>query len=130
MERAEPNGLAQLIGEWGMPLEVVYGHAYPMVPPSIFPLDPVPKVAEWTIHRWHVMGDGSLCLLQDDVMWDPRQSVIDLLLKAAGWRVEYALVKAGLVDGMSMNGIVTDASRDDLIAPAVLNWSATAEVAP
>lgn len=117
--RPEPDGLGELVGELGMPVVLCYGHAYPMVPPSIFPIDPQPDVAEWTVHRWHVMGDGSLCLLQDDVLWDPRQSVVDLLLKATGWRIEYALVKAGVVDAMSTNGIVTDSSRDDLIACAV-----------
>jgi len=117
-ERPEPDGLVALIGKVGMPVFVIYGHGYPMVPPSVFSLDPEPQVTEWTLHRWHVNGDGSLCLLQDDVMWEPRQSVVDLLLKAAGWRIEYALVKAGVVDGMSPNGIVTDGSRDDLIASA------------
>ena len=112
-----------------MPVLVMYTHAYPMVPPSVVPLEPEPQISEWTLHRWHVNGDGTLCLLQDDVMWDPRQSVVDLLLKAAGWRIEYALVKAGVADGMSTNGIVTDANRDDLIARAVADDIGTPEVA-
>jgi hypothetical protein len=100
----------------------MYGHAYPMVPPSIWPLDPAPPVAEWTMHDWHVNGDGSLCLLQADSLWSPRDSLVDLLLKAAGWRVEYALMKAGMLTAMTTNGIVSDPGMDGLVASAAQSF--------
>jgi hypothetical protein len=103
----------------GMPVKIEYGHAYPMVPPAIYPLDPVPEPIEYTQTRFHVMGDGSLCLLQDAATWTGRDSIIDLLLKAAGWRVEYALLKAGVTDAMTISGIVTDGSQDNLIEDAL-----------
>jgi hypothetical protein len=109
-----------VLAEQGLTVEVAYCHAYPMVAPLIYPQDPCPEVAEWTVHDWHVNGNGTLCLLQADSMWDPRQSIIDLLLKAAGWRVEYALMKAGVIDSMSVSGMVSDASFDPLVAQAVL----------
>jgi hypothetical protein len=33
-----------MLGENGLEIAVVYGHAYPMVPPAIFPLDPQPDL--------------------------------------------------------------------------------------
>lgn len=117
--RPEPAHLRELIGDIGMPVNVEYGHVYPMMPPAIYPLDPVPEPVEYTQARFHVMGDGSLCLLQDAATWTGRDSIVDLLLKAAGWRVEYALLKAGVVEALTENGIVTDASQDHLVEEAL-----------
>ncbi len=36
-------------------------------------------------------------------------------MKACGWRIEYALMKAGLIDAMTTSGIVSDSSLDGLI---------------
>ncbi len=110
-----------------MPVTVNYGHAYPMVPPAIYPLDPAPEPIEYTQARFHVMGDGSLCLLQDAAAWTGRDSIVDLLLKAAGWRVEYALLRADVIEAMTVNGIVTDASQDHLIAQALEQASRASE---
>ncbi|WP_142926661.1 hypothetical protein [Mycobacterium marinum] len=44
-----------------------------------------------------------------------RATLVDVLLKAAGWRIEYALMKAGLIDTMTINGIVTDTALDEMI---------------
>jgi len=118
-DRPEPTRLSELIGNDGMPVTVRYGHAYPMVPPSIFPLDPVPELDEYNWTRFHVLGDGSLCLLQDSSIWTGRESVVDLLLKAVGWRVEYALLKSGVIGHMTVNGIVSDSSSDHLVTQAV-----------
>lgn len=117
-ERPEPAGLRDLIGHEGMPVVIEYGHAYPMIPPGVFPVEPQPDPLERTQNRFHVMGDGSLCLLQDDVTWTGRSSITDLLLKAAGWRVEYALIKVGAIEAMSLYGIVDDAQFDHLVARA------------
>jgi hypothetical protein len=113
-DRSEPCHLADWIGKSGLQLRLEYGQAYPMVAPQIFPVDPSPEPWEWTQHRWHVNGDASLCLLRDDV-WTGRESVVDLLLKAAGWRIEYALMKHQIIQQMTGSGIVTDDQLDHFL---------------
>lgn len=127
-ERPEPEGLATLLDGRGLRVEVVYRQAYPMVPPRIFPIDPRPEPLECTQHRWHVNGDGSLCQFQTHTAWDPRDSVCGLIAKAAAWRIEYALMKAGALDEMTLHGIVTDPSLDTLItATATTSTSTTSD---
>jgi hypothetical protein len=110
---------------------IAYRQAYPMVPPRIYPVDPRPEPIECTQHRWHVNGDGSLCQFQTDTAWDPRDSICDLIVKAAAWRVEYALMKAGVLDQMSLHGIVSDPAADHLITTASENaGSGSDAVAP
>jgi hypothetical protein len=87
-----------------------------MVPPAIFPLDPEPGFNMRTEQRWHVMGDGSLCLFQNDSAWTGRDSVVELLLKAAGWRVEFELMRLDAIEAMTINGIVEDPQLDYLLA--------------
>lgn len=118
LARPEPSALIDLIGESGMGVVVAYSAAYPMVAPTIYPTEPEPEIVEWTQHRWHVLGDGGLCLLQSVAAWDPAASLTDLLDKAAAWRVEYALLKAGVREHMSLGGIADDDSLDHLIAEA------------
>jgi hypothetical protein len=126
-DRPEPPQLVDLTGVAGLLVQVEYSHAYPMVAPTIYPLDPEPSYLERTDHKWHVSGDGSLCLLQSDSAWTGRDSVVDLLLKAAGWRIEYALMKAGVIEAMTLHGIADDDQLDALVAlrgerpPAVLD---------
>lgn len=112
-DRPQPVGVDRL--GLGLQLELIYPQAYPMVPAAVHPQDPAPDLVHRTDHRWHLNGDGSLCLLRAAAQWDPRTSVIDLLLKAAGWRIEFALMKAGIVDAMSESGIVSDDSLDSLL---------------
>ncbi|MCO1575620.1 hypothetical protein M8C13_07590 [Crossiella sp. SN42] len=118
LERPEPPGLWRLLGGAGLQVVIAYRQAYPMVPPRIYPVAPRPKPVECTQHRWHVNGDGSLCQFQTDTAWDPRDSICDLILKAAAWRVEYALMKAGALEQMTLHGIVSDPALDDLITTA------------
>lgn len=117
-DRPVPESLDALIGAAGLPVAVVYRAAYPMVPPLIYPLDPVPTFEEWTQTTWHVAPGGSLCLLRSVGAWLPEASITELLAKAAGWRIEYALMKAGVIDQMSVSGIVSDPSHDHLIVQA------------
>lgn len=114
MERPEPDGLAAVVPA-GVTVEIWYSAAYPMLPPAIYPVDPEPLLVERSQHDWHVAPDGSLCLLQTLASWDPRWSIVELLLRACGWRVEYALMNAGMVEGMTLCSIVDDASRDHLV---------------
>jgi hypothetical protein len=117
-QRPEPEGLPVLLGETGLRLRVQYVPAYPMVLPLFWPCAPEPELSERTQQRWHVLPVGALCLLQTEAAWEPNTSIADLLLKAAGWRVEYALMKAGVIDSMSVSGIVSDSSGDPLIVEA------------
>ncbi|MEV7886915.1 hypothetical protein ACWD3I_29300 [Streptomyces sp. NPDC002817] len=114
-DRPEPAHLTSWIGDEGLLLRVQYSHAYPMVAPRLVPLDPLPEPIEWTQTRWHVNGDATLCLLREAALWTGRDSIIDLLLKAAGWRVEYALMKHNVIERMSDNGIVDDDRFDHLL---------------
>ncbi|WP_062995204.1 hypothetical protein [Nocardia mikamii] len=116
--RPAPESLDELIGTAGLPVSVAYRAAYPMVPPLIYPLDPVPTLEERTQTTWHVAPGGSLCLLRSVGAWLPEASITELLAKAAGWRIEYALMKAAVIDQMSVNGIVSDPSHDHLILHA------------
>lgn len=117
-DRVEPPGLDALLGPSGLSIELFYTAAYPMVPPVIYPVDPEPTFMERTQSAWHVAPSGSLCLLQTDGAWQPETSVVELLAKACGWRIEYALMKAGLIDRMTVSGIVSDDSLDALIGEA------------
>lgn len=117
-ERDAPEGLDALLGGIGLELVLVYSAAYPIIAPDIWPVTPEPTAMECTQAAWHVAPQGSLCLLQSQGQWQPQASITELLLKAAGWHIEYALMKAGAVDRMTTNGIVTDPSLDGLIANA------------
>jgi len=99
----------------GLSLQLAFLESYPMSMPRVIPLQPEPQFIERTQHRWHVNGDGSLCLVQEQRTWTGRESIRDLLLKAAGWRLEYDLVRVGVYPSMSESGIVTDDSRDEAI---------------
>jgi hypothetical protein len=114
-DRPEPAHVADWMGGEGLLLRVEYRQAYPMVAPRLIPLEPSPELFEWTQHRWHVNGDASLCLLREAAAWTGRESVVGLLLKAAGWRIEYALMKHNAIEEMTVNGIVSDDRLDHLL---------------
>lgn len=116
-DRPQPDGLSELL-DAGVKVEVAFSAAHPMVPPSILPLIPEPAIFERTQQIWHVAPDGSLCLLQNQGQWQPEASITELLLKAAGWHVEYALMQAEVIDRMTECGIVDDDSLDLLVAQA------------
>ncbi len=124
-ERSRPAALGDLLGQSELEIYLSYSSAHPMVPPVIYPLNPTPTFWERTQSAWHVAPDGSLCLLQSLGGWQPEASIVDLLLKAAGWRIEYALMKSGSINQMSVNGIVSDPSYDHLIAEAVASLKST-----
>lgn len=113
--RALPSGVDTLQIN-GLELLVRCGEAYPIVAPALFPVDPEPGVGERTQHRWHVNGDGSLCLFQDESIWTGRQSLTDLLYKAAGWNIEYKLMTVGVIDTMTVTGIAANSELDHLVA--------------
>lgn len=114
-EREVPAGLAELLDGLGLEVVVRCGQAYPAAPPRVIPVRPEPKLLERTQSRWHVNGDGSLCLFRDEAMWTTRVGLRDVLLKACGWHIEYALMKAGRIESMTTIGIVHDPELDRVI---------------
>jgi hypothetical protein len=114
-DRPQPEGLEVLVAS---PLEirVLYSAAHPAVSPRVIPLSPRPRPMEISVTQWHILPDGALCLVQSEGMWVPEASTTELLLKAAGWRIEYALMEVGAMPAMSIRGIASDASLDPLIS--------------
>ena len=117
-ERQEPDGLTELIKR-GLRVQVRCSAVHPVVPPAIIPESPSPLPIERSRTIWHVTPHGELCLMQSYGAWRPSDRISDLLLKACGWHVEYALMKAEVVEAMSEHGIVEDDSRDHLVRLAV-----------
>ncbi|WP_291813577.1 hypothetical protein [Cellulomonas sp.] len=117
-QRDRPDGLTELLPR-GLRVQVRCSAAHPVVPPEIVPVDPEPLLVERSMNLWHVAPHGQLCLMQSYGAWTPSDRVSHLLLKACGWHIEYALMKAGVVEAMSERGIVEDDSRDHLVRAAV-----------
>lgn len=116
-ERPEPPGLRTIIPT---PCEVIiaYSAAHPVIAPKVYSINPVPDFEMVSTTDWHVLPHGALCLLQSDALWVPESSTTELLLKACGWRIEYALMRLGVVDKMTTNGIVESDELDKLITQA------------
>lgn len=115
--RPEPSGLRALLPT-GLEVLVETAAAHPLVEPAVHPLDVDLEIIRRLDHRWHLGGDGRLCLLQSPLAWRPADRISELLLKAAGWWCELALLQVGVTERMSEAGIVSDASRDHLFGYA------------
>lgn len=119
-ERSQPPGLKELLGERRLTLAIAYPEGFPMIPPVLIPRDPsgnpLVPIAYRTMHEWHVMGDGSLCLLQSAIAWRPTFTAAELLAEAPGWFAEYLLMEEGRIKQMTEKGIGVDRSLDELIA--------------
>jgi hypothetical protein len=114
--RPKPAGVDALCEGRGLEVELVYSAAHPAVAPTVLPIFPAPTPWQHSLHDWHVLPAGGLCLMQSPGHWRSTDSIVDLLLKGAGWRIEYALMERELIEHMSLGGIVTDPRHDDLIA--------------
>lgn len=119
-DREAPEGIASLFPTGGLLVDIRYVPAYPMLTPEIYPVEPEPELYERSQATWHVLPNGALCLLQSVGQWQPETSLIELLLKAAGWQLEYSLMKRGILTRMSENGIVSDNSHDHHLSPGAL----------
>jgi hypothetical protein len=93
-------------------LEIRCSAAHPAAAPAFHPIDPVPDLFVRTYQAWHVMGDGSLCLLQNTLDWTGRELAAELVIKAAGWYLEYLLLRAEKIEAMTVAGIATDDQLD------------------
>lgn len=114
--RSKPEGVDALLDGKQLEIAVFYPEAFPMVAPVILPLSPEVPVERRTLHRWHVNGDGTLCLLQAAEDWQPTDSAADLVCKASGWFIEYLLLQTERVEAMTERGILSDSSLDAEIA--------------
>jgi len=113
-ERPRPGGLDDFLAGACMTVRVQYLQAHPMVAPLVYPLDPPVDYGVWTLHDWHINGDGSLCLLQRASDWTGRSTAVDLIVKAAGWFLEYLLLERQVRSSMTECGIVHDDALDGL----------------
>lgn len=115
--RSAPANISDLLDPFVVRVE--YNHAFPAAPPHILPLlpQPVPTIRGFT--QFHVLPSGRLCLLRDADQWYPWSKTSELLLKASGWAIEFALLEAGAITQMSMSGIVIDTFYDELIAEQI-----------
>lgn len=114
--RTMPEGLRSITGGKCLELEVVCNQAFPVVPPSLFPLDPLPPLDRRVDHSWHLNGDGSLCLLRTPYDWVPGSSASDLVVKASGWFIEYVLREQGCLESMSEAGFHATSELDEVVA--------------
>jgi hypothetical protein len=115
-DRKEPPGVANLLNGRRLCLRVICPEAFPMVAPDLYPIDPEVPINRRTQHKWHVNGDGSLCLMQAADIWQPENTAADLVRKAAGWYIEYLLVDGGDLDRMTERGIYVSDEIDALLA--------------
>jgi hypothetical protein len=99
-----PRNLDRLLHGRRLRLAVRYTQGFPMAPPRVDPLDPLPPPERRADHRWHLNGDGSLCLLFSAADWPEHATAVDLVEKACGWFVEYLALEAELIDEMSEVG--------------------------
>jgi hypothetical protein len=118
-ERKSPGDVATLIEGNQFRIRVQYTHGFPAAPPSIIPLSSVPPSELRSFPNFPVLGDGSLCLLRDAQQWTTESNTTDLILKAAGWCLEYALLRHDKIKRMSESGIVVNDEFDDLILEAL-----------
>lgn len=91
-DRHIPKGVQEWLPE-GMKVVIACSPAHPVVTPKIWPLDPEPGPEYRVNHSWHLNGDGTLCLFLDNYDWTGREFVSELVHKAAGWFLEYHLMK-------------------------------------
>lgn len=114
--RPRPPELDAFLAGRRFRIEVRCSPAHPVVAPAVMPIDPEPDLRVRTAQAWHVMGDGSLCLLQETLDWSGSEPAAELVVKAAGWYLEYLLLEEGVIDRMTLGGIAEDAGLDHLLS--------------
>lgn len=111
-DRPQPPGVEELLHGRRLELRIFYPEAFPAVPAILEPVDPEVPVERRTLNRWHVNGDGSLCLMQTADDWDLTDTAADLVRKASGWYIEYLLADAGKIEQMTQQGVLVDTVLD------------------
>ena len=113
--RPAPPELPGFLAERRFRVRIEYLESFPMTAPLFWPVDPEPHVSVRSMAMWHVLPDGSLCLFQSMHDWDPCSTAADLVPKAAGWFLEYLLLKDGRIESMTEAGIANDDRLDRLL---------------
>jgi hypothetical protein len=114
-DRPKPDGVDGLLAGRQLRLKVIYREAFPAVPPALFPVDPDPPPERRTQHYWHLNPNGSLCLMRNAGDWKQTDTAAALVAKASGWFIEYLLVEADEIDGMTVTGIFTSTGIDPVL---------------
>lgn len=114
-DRRQPRGVAALVR--GRPFEVTIQcrPAHPMVVPFVWPENVQPSIGELGWTEWHLLPNGSLCLLQGNADWSPSAHGAELIQKISGWYIEYHLKLNGYIDRMTEYGIAQDDSLDSIL---------------
>lgn len=115
-DRPKPAGVDELLAGRQLELAVFYPEGFPMAAPALLPLDPEVPIDRRTLHRWHVNGNGTLCLVQRADDWQPTDTAADLVRKASGWFIEYLLVDGGHREAMTERGMSADTAADKTLA--------------
>lgn len=118
-DRDEPEGLSNLLKGRRLELSVECLESHPMVAPRVFPLDPSPPRKRRILEKWHLNGDGTICLLFSSSNWSGREYAAELVLKSSGWFIEYLLVEAGDLRLMTQHGPGRDIGVDRLLSKYV-----------
>lgn len=113
-DRSAPPDLDAFLDGRRLKVRIQYLQSFPMVEPKFWPIDPEPEIVHRTDARWHVLGDGALCLFQDASDWTGRETAAELIPKAAGWFLEFLLMQRGVIEEMTEEGIAVDPSLDRL----------------
>lgn len=114
-DRPRPTGVDGLLAGRQLHLKLIYRQAFPTVPPVLFPVEPDPPAVRRTQHYWHINPNGSLCLLRSADDWQQTDTAAALVCKASGWFIEYLLVEAKAMDGMTVRGIYTSTGIDPIL---------------
>lgn len=114
-DRSRPPGVDGLLAGRKLRLKVIYREAFPTVPPTLVPVDPDPPMERRTQHYWHINPNGSLCLFRRADDWKQTDTAAALVCKASGWFIEYLLVEAGEMDGMTVSGVYSSTGIDPIL---------------
>src|SRR6476620_11502024 len=87
-QRPRPAGLRKLTGGRQLRLRVEYQQGFPAQPPRLMPLDPDPGTERRMMERFHINGDGSICLILHGSEWSSDDHAAALVEKASGWFIE------------------------------------------
>lgn len=115
--RDAPQRLMEYLGDRRARARIMYSQAHPAAPPRVYITQPIIDPAVRSLHRWHVNGDGTLCLFQNTADWLMTAGAAEIVVKTAAWFLEFCLMEDGRIDTMTTSGIASDAVHDHLFTP-------------
>lgn len=115
IDRRQPRGVATLVRGELFEVTIQCRAAHPMVVPFVWPRNVQPSIDELGWTKWHLLPNGSLCLLQGNADWSPAAHAAELIEKISSWYIEYHLMMGGYIDRMTEYGIAEDDSLDGIL---------------